>query len=211
MIGRKKIKRLKTRTNLKEVAFEFPKVEEISLLPMDYQGNRIKVNPSFATGITTFTTKEFHFERALNYVKKSSLRKFVKEITQQELYMSDRLSRPPIMPNAGQMYLMAISGAGQGIVGFGRKQKILVFELQEETDIIECRMTNDVRKSYKKERIVLGDSDLISNPITGESVEIFEADWIEFWKKCSTWSYQTYYKTSSRVCNYIRELFLSKN
>ena len=37
----------------------------------------------------------------------------------------------------------------------------------------------DVRKSYKKERIVLGDSDLISNPITGESVEMFEADWID--------------------------------
>lgn len=117
LIGRKKDKKVKNQDQSKEVAFEFPKVEEISLLPMDYQGNRIKVNPSFATGITTFTTKEFHFERALNYVKKSSLRKFVKEITQQELYMSDRLSRPPIMPNAGQMYLMAISGAGQGIVG----------------------------------------------------------------------------------------------
>ena len=114
---KKKIKKVKNQDQSKEVEFEFPKVEEISLLPMDYQGNRIKVNPSFATGITTFTTKEFHFERALNYVKKSSLRKFVKEITQQELYMSDRLSRPPIMPNAGQMYLMAISGAGQGIVG----------------------------------------------------------------------------------------------
>lgn len=37
----------------------------------------------------------------------------------------------------------------------------------------------DVRKSYKKERIVLDDSDLIPNPMTGESAEIFEADWID--------------------------------
>ena len=37
----------------------------------------------------------------------------------------------------------------------------------------------DVRKSYKKERIVLDDSDLIPNPMTGESEEIFEADWID--------------------------------
>ena len=29
----------------------------------------------------------------------------------------------------------------------------------------------DVRKSYKKERIVLDDSDLIANPMTGESTE----------------------------------------
>lgn len=48
----------------------------------------------------------------------------------------------------------------------------------EDNDNLEEALA-DVRKSYKKERIVLGDSDLISNPITGESVEIFEADWID--------------------------------
>ena len=37
----------------------------------------------------------------------------------------------------------------------------------------------EVRKSYKKERIVLDDADLIPNPMTGESAEIFEADWID--------------------------------
>lgn len=47
----------------------------------------------------------------------------------------------------------------------------------EDNDNLEEALA-DVRKSYKKERIVLDDSDLISNPITGESVEIFEADWI---------------------------------
>lgn len=48
----------------------------------------------------------------------------------------------------------------------------------EDNDNLEESLA-DVRKSYKKERIVLDDSDLISNPITGESVEIFEADWID--------------------------------
>ena len=48
----------------------------------------------------------------------------------------------------------------------------------EDNDNLEEALA-DVRKSYKKERIVLGDSDLISNPITGESVQIFEADWID--------------------------------
>lgn len=48
----------------------------------------------------------------------------------------------------------------------------------EDNDNLEEAL-EDVRKSYKKERIVLDDSDLISNPITGESVEIFEADWID--------------------------------
>ena len=41
----------------------------------------------------------------------------------------------------------------------------------EDNDNLEEALA-DVRKSYKKERIVLDDSDLISNPITGESVEI---------------------------------------
>lgn len=48
----------------------------------------------------------------------------------------------------------------------------------EDNDNLEEALA-DVRKSYKKERIVLDDSDLISNPMTGESVEIFEADWID--------------------------------
>lgn len=48
----------------------------------------------------------------------------------------------------------------------------------EDNDNLEEALA-DVRKSYKKERIVLDDSDLISNPITGESVEIFESDWID--------------------------------
>ena len=48
----------------------------------------------------------------------------------------------------------------------------------EDNDNLEEALA-DVRKSYKKERIVLDDSDLISNPITGESVEIFGADWID--------------------------------
>ena len=48
----------------------------------------------------------------------------------------------------------------------------------EDNDNLEEALA-DVRKSYKKERIVLDDSDLIPNPITGESVEIFEADWID--------------------------------
>lgn len=48
----------------------------------------------------------------------------------------------------------------------------------EDNDNLEKALA-DVRKSYKKERIVLDDSDLISNPITGESIEIFEADWID--------------------------------
>lgn len=48
----------------------------------------------------------------------------------------------------------------------------------EDNDNLEEALA-DVRKSYKKERIVLDDSDLISNSITGESVEIFEADWID--------------------------------
>lgn len=48
----------------------------------------------------------------------------------------------------------------------------------EDNDNLEEALA-DVRKSYKKERIVLDGSDLIPNPMTGESAEIFEADWID--------------------------------
>lgn len=167
LIGRKKDKKSKRRIQSDEVVSEIPKLEEISLLPITYQGERIKVNPSPMIGITTFMTKEFHYERALNYVKKSSLTKLVREITQQELYMSDRLNRPPIMPNAGQMYLMAISGAGQGLVGSEQTEDLHlqrgIVKNVEESEIRESEqgIVEAVRKYAKISFSIVEDSGVI--------------------------------------------------
>ena len=91
--------------------------ERIPLLPECYEGEKIKVLPSMDKDITDFKNKIFDFKKAKKALRGSMLEHLVTEKIEQKKFIADRLMRPPIMPNAGQMYLMAISGAGQGRVG----------------------------------------------------------------------------------------------
>lgn len=90
---------------------------EIELIPSHYCGNKVKVNPSWNRMVTEFQSVNFDAEKGKLFLKNSALREIVKSKTRVESYSNDYLLRPPIMPNAGQMYLMAIAGAGQGRVG----------------------------------------------------------------------------------------------
>lgn len=92
-------------------------LEKIALLPANYTGDKIKVNSSWNRMVTEFQNINFDAEKGKLFLKNSALREIVMAKTKVERYSNDCLLRPPIMPNAGQMYLMAISGAGQGRVG----------------------------------------------------------------------------------------------
>lgn len=113
LIGRKKAKEAEVP---KEKMLQW-NGEEIPLLPSVFAGEKIQVPASNSRELSVFTTKDFNYNRALSFVQNSSLADVVNDKIQQEKYITERLERPPIMPNAGQMYLMAISGAGQGLVG----------------------------------------------------------------------------------------------
>ena len=91
--------------------------EKIPLLPKDYPGEKISIIPSAGQMITEFRSRYFDAEKGKLALKKSTLETVLKDKLQVDKFITDRLGRPPIMPNAGQMYLMAISGAGQGRVG----------------------------------------------------------------------------------------------
>lgn len=114
LIGRKKAKEGDVP---KENMLQWSGKEEIPLLPSAFSGEKIRVPNSNSRELSVFTTKDFNYNRALSFVQNSSLAGVIEDRIQQEKYITDRLKRPPIMPNAGQMYLMAISGAGQGLVG----------------------------------------------------------------------------------------------
>lgn len=92
-------------------------VDTLPVLPTNYTGDKIVVLPSANKGVTIFQAKFFDAEKAERSLKNSVLHSLVKDKVEVQKFITDRLSRPPIMPNAGQMYLMAISGAGQGRVG----------------------------------------------------------------------------------------------
>lgn len=117
LIGRKAEKRPIDGEQLAKVKKDIDSPEKIPLLPKGYDGKKIRVLPSKKKDIAEFKNKEFNAERAKRCLGKSALNDLVKEKITQQKFIADNLSRPPIMPNAGQMYLMAISGAGQGLVG----------------------------------------------------------------------------------------------
>lgn len=91
--------------------------ENISKLPKDYSGERIPVPKSSESGIGEFMSRIFHAQEAANFVKSSSLQILAHEKIRIGEYVIDNLGRPPILPSEGQMYLLAVSGAGQGLVG----------------------------------------------------------------------------------------------
>lgn len=153
LIGRKKVGGNKI---TEEKMLRWNSKAEIPLLPVVFTGEKIQVPSSNSRDLSVFTTKDFNYSRALSFVQSSPLANVVEEKIRQEKYITERMGRPPIMPNAGQMYLMAISGAGQGLVG-SEKTKDLhlqrgIVKNAEESDFQEDESGNlvEVVRKYSK-------------------------------------------------------------
>lgn len=116
--------------------------EEMPLLPVKFDGEKIQIPASSGRELSVFTTKDFNYTRALPFLQRSMLADLVEDKIQQEMYITDRLGEPPIMPNAGQMYLMAISGAGQGLVG-SESTKDLHLQRGSVKNVEESEFLND--------------------------------------------------------------------
>lgn len=93
------------------------KEECLELLPENYSGERIQVPRSSEKGIDEFMNRVFDEKEAGKVVEKSPLQDMVMERLFVPPYIVDNLKSPPIIPSEGQMYLLAVSGAGQGLVG----------------------------------------------------------------------------------------------
>lgn len=87
------------------------------LLPESYEGEKIQVPRSSEKNILEFMNRVFDEKEAGKTVEKSPLQNVILDRLFIPPYIIDNLGRPPIMPSEGQMYLLAVSGAGQGLVG----------------------------------------------------------------------------------------------
>lgn len=92
-------------------------VEGMDILPQDYDGKKIAVPRSFERNVTEFMNRTFDFAEAGKTIRESPLQELAKDRLFVPPYIVDSLGRPPVMPSEGQMYLLAVSGAGQGLVG----------------------------------------------------------------------------------------------
>ncbi len=107
-----------TESSAKEkLAAALKDADSMPVLPQDYDGEKIKVPRSFEKNISEFMNRSFDYAEAGKVVRNSPLQDMVKDRLFIPPYIVDNLGRPPVMPSEGQMYLLAVSGAGQGLVG----------------------------------------------------------------------------------------------
>lgn len=92
-------------------------VDDVPLLPTDYDGEKILVKPSSTDSIEYFSSKDFNIEDAKRYLSKSALYNLTGEKLSQDEFSSCSLTSPPIKLKKDLMYLLAVSGGGQGLAG----------------------------------------------------------------------------------------------
>lgn len=117
LIGRKKGKSEKSEEEQQRLYGMVSDKEKIPILPEDYSGERIMVPKSQEMNIKEFMTRVFHAEEAAEFLTASPLQEMARQKIRVSPYIINNLGRPPIIPSEGQMYLLAVSGAGQGLVG----------------------------------------------------------------------------------------------
>lgn len=112
LIGRKKEKRGKAEEDEDRLYKIVSDKDKIPALPEDYFGTRLMVPKSHEINIDEFMTRVFHVEEAAQFLTGNPLQELARERTRFSPYIINNLGRPPIIPSEGQMYLLAVSGAG---------------------------------------------------------------------------------------------------
>lgn len=125
-VGRKKLSRGIPLAD--ELAAERALLEEdkIEVLPQTFDGTElfhsVAVEPTKSEEVTLFSTRVFDPDIALAFLanEKPNIEDYNAAVSRkvtQKVYASNDLGRPPIMPKPDSLYLMATSGAGQGLAG----------------------------------------------------------------------------------------------
>lgn len=117
LIGQRKSSNERDKEEEQRLRSVISRNREMPVIPEDYDGERLAVPRSSEKGIEEFMTRIFHADEAMETLKRSPLQRILMDAICVPQYLIDNLARPPIMPSEGQMYLLAVSGAGQGLVG----------------------------------------------------------------------------------------------
>ncbi len=92
-------------------------VEDIKDLPVSYEGEKIQVLPSRKEDISQFSTVRFDPDSCDYVLRQSPALKTFGERLRKPAYNGNEIKAPIIPLNNDMYYLLAISGAGQGLAG----------------------------------------------------------------------------------------------
>ena len=100
----------------KEEAEDFvQRIQEMEDLPVHYTGKKLRVPSSSIDSMKVFTSAEFHPMDVYESLGSSALRK--REEVLKPKKFGDSVGHPPIKLKKNLLYLLAVSGNGQGLVG----------------------------------------------------------------------------------------------
>lgn len=151
-LRRKSIGYLKT--ELEEFHERIKDIEKAPYLPMDRKEVKtpLKAVGSRESAIEYFTTLEFDRKKAGGYLEQSSLDEKLGEFMVPE-YTTGMIGQPPVPLKKDLLYLLAIAGGGQGIVGTDENRDVHlqrgVAKIVKKSNISENgEKYVDVEKSY---------------------------------------------------------------
>lgn len=114
IIGRKNRSDMLSKEQMEQL---LKKYEQVPVLPSEFE-DKIVVPPSNPDSITYFASKIFDVEEAMQYVRESKqLEHYIDQNITTPEFVSGYMGRPPIPMKKDSMYLLAVSGCGQGIAG----------------------------------------------------------------------------------------------
>ena len=91
------------------------RLQEMQDLPEHYTGKKLRVPTSNIESLKMFTSAEFHPEDVYTSLANSALRKREEILKPKEF--GNSVGHPPIKLKKNLLYLLAVSGSGQGLVG----------------------------------------------------------------------------------------------
>lgn len=125
-------------------------IENVELLPMDYQGKKIQIFPSSSNNVNTFQTMAINKEEMINSYKNGDL--LAKANIFKKVDLGSALT-PPIPPKSGHLYLLGTIGFTSGAIGSEadkdlhlqrgkvKEETIITTEAGNESEVLEKKKT----------------------------------------------------------------------
>jgi len=114
LIGRKKISHEKNEEAANLLQMKATNIEELELLPMDYNGELIDIPVSSPDNISTFQTLELDQEELRLSYKEGSL---LSKVNMLKKVSGEQVLQPPLPPKIGHSYLLGTTGFTSGEIG----------------------------------------------------------------------------------------------
>lgn len=123
-------------------------IENLTLLPFNYDGDRIEIHTSSSQNIKHFQTLSLDVDELSNSYKKGSL---LSKINILKKVKEERQLFPPITPKTGHLYLLGTTGFTSGMIGTKEDRDLHLQrgKVKEETRIEH----EDMKSGAVKERI----------------------------------------------------------